>query len=871
MEAIFTHPSADFDAVAALLAAHKLYPDALPVLPHKLNHNVSEFITLYQNGLPFLHWDDVKGRDITRVILVDTQRLPEMKGLRADLPVRIFDHHPRRQDLGDHVSAVVEDLGAITTLLVEDIQAHGLTLNSLEATLLALGIYSDTGSLTYGRTTPRDIRAAAWLIEQRAVLDTVRDFLVTPLNDLQQLLLDKLVKSAESRSIEGLIVVICTAEVREYIEQINSVTQRVNDILDPDALLVLVNMRGVVQMVARSGREAIDVAVLAREFGGGGHPRAAAAKIMRKNLNDIKTRLWALLEAQIQPSTRVADLMSYGVQTVQADAPLTSIIQQMRRIGHEGYPVVDEGRLVGLLTRRDADRALEHGLANAIVRDVMLSGEVSLTPDDSVSTLEQLMVQSGWGQIPVVNGRGHLTGIVTRTDLIKHWVQTHPTSPPPQDRIPPAQVQAVLGETVAGLIETVSAQARAQNISVYMVGGVVRDLILQRPNYDIDFVVEGDAIAFAETLQAEFGGDLVSFRPFGTAKWRLAESSLAHEALPDHIDFATSRNEFYEHPTALPSVYNSSIKLDLHRRDFTINTLAVQLSPERSRDRLLDFYGGLDDLRNGIIRVLHSLSFVDDPTRVLRAIRFAQRLKFTIEPRTWELIAHSAEMLRRITGERVRNELALLLKEAEPEKGLAWMEQQGILQAIHPDFKPGERAWSVLAAIRELEHWPTQPEDRIELTWHVVMMSLPPERIPAVGERLLFGKPLVKSFGQAAALVQPDMAQALNRAEVRVSEVVHTLDDYTETALLAAYLWLLAGGELVYAEHIAHYLREWRHIQPASDGNTLIAMGLRPGPRFRRLLTRLRAALLDGEISTVEDEARLLERMIKDETDGGAG
>ena len=593
MQVIFTHNHADFDAIASLLAAHKLYPQAVPVLPHELNRDVAEFVTLYQNGLPFVRWDDVREKTVDHIILVDTQRVPEYKNFTpAHIPTLIIDHHPRRDDLGANVTFTGEQIGANTTLLLEQLQQDKtITLTSLEATLLALGIYSDTGSMTYSRTTPRDIQAVVWLLEHKAVLDTVRRFLTAPLNDDQQMLLDKLIQSAESRSIQGCAVVVAAARMEEYIPQVNAVTHRLSDILDPSALFVLVEMDGAIQMVCRSRTDAIDVGAIAKHFGGGGHVRAAAAKIYA-HLPDALDNLWALLEATVQPAARVSELMSYGIQTVEVDQPIAEIIQQLRRIGHEGYPVLEEGRVVGLLTRRDADRALEHGLKEAIVRDVMVGGGVTLNPDDGVSKLERLMVQSGWGQIPVVDGHGHLIGIVTRTDLINHWVKVHPTTPPQDDRLDPAQIEHVLGEAASALIHTIADHARQQQISVYMVGGIVRDLLLHRPNFDVDFVVEGDAIAFAESLSAVFGGEVASFRPFGTAKWRLDEvvmEALKVRNLPEHVDFATSRNEFYEHPTALPSVYSSSIKLDLHRRDFTINTLAVQLSPERNANRPAGF------------------------------------------------------------------------------------------------------------------------------------------------------------------------------------------------------------------------------------------------------------------------------------------
>src|SRR5690606_19292006 len=357
-----------------------------------------------------------------------------------------------------------------------------------------------------------------------------------------------------------------------------------------------------------------------------GHERAAAATIYDQNLDEVYPTLWPNIEANIRPITRVGDLMSYGVQTFEASQTASDVAQQVRRFGHEGYPVIEHGRVVGLLTRRELDRTLEHNLGNLTLREIMSAGEVTLHPEDSVFTLEQRMVESGWGQIPVLDAEGKLLGIVTRTDLIKHWASTHPDLTPARTSITQETLRDVMGASVATLIEYIANEARALNLSLYIVGGAVRDLLLHRANLDIDVVVESRAIELAEKLRARYGGDVHSHKPFGTAKWVLDAEALGLPAteIPAHIDFATARSEFYEHPTALPTVYQSSIKLDLQRRDFTINTLAVQLSPASASGQVLDFYGGLTDLREKRIRVLHSLSFVDDPTRILRAVRFEQ-------------------------------------------------------------------------------------------------------------------------------------------------------------------------------------------------------------------------------------------------------
>jgi tRNA nucleotidyltransferase (CCA-adding enzyme) len=882
MRIILTHLNADFDAIASLLGAYKLDPESTPVLPARLNRNVREFLALYRNGLPLVAADDLGDWDIDEVLLVDTQRLPDHKGLSRDVPLRILDHHPRQPETpNDNERITIDEVGANATLMVERLRALDAKLTSLEATLLALGIYEDTGALTYGTTTPRDIRAAAWLLEQQAVLDTVRQHLVPPLTPEQQDLYDQLLQTAETRTIHGYNVSVASHVLEERQSEIAGVAIKLRETLDPAALFVVVYMPNYVQLIARSSDDAIDVGAIMGEFGGGGHSRAAAASVEERTLETVTAQLWDVLPKYIKPTITLASLMSYGVQTVHASDRIGDMISRLRRVGHEGYPVIEDGRIVGLLTVRDADRALEHGLKNAPVREIMNEGSFSLTPDDSVAALEQMIVQSGWGQIPIMSSaqdgqERKLLGIVTRTDLIKHWARLHPVpSQQKSDRVTLEQIDSVLGSAATKLIEAVANQAQQDETSLdlYLVGGVVRDLLLERRNDDIDFVVERHAPAFANAVAGSFGGEVTTHALFGTAKWKPNEQTaqtlgVMLDSLPDHIDFATARNEFYEYPTALPTVYSGSIKLDLGRRDFTINTLAVHLSPKANFGNILDYYRGLGDLRSGTIRVLHSLSFIDDPTRVLRAVRFAHRLGFTIEPRTDELLSTSREMLRRITGERIRNELTLLMQEHDPIGAFEALQSRGVLEAIHPvlgfteqnadDFdqiRAMWKTWSHHADLRAI----LSKHDLSDLYWHVWFSHHSSELIDALAQRLLIGK--ADSLQAAAALVKN--SSELAEPASRPSQIVRRLVSVPEIALMAAWVAL---KDIYTRQRIERYLTEWQHIRPTTNGETLKAHGLPPGPRYRIILEALRDARLDGTIQTDDEEEKLLQQLLADST-----
>jgi tRNA nucleotidyltransferase (CCA-adding enzyme) len=866
MDIILTHENADFDAIAALLAASKLYPGAKPVLPEQINRNAALFVSSYKDQLPFVRQREIRRNKLNRVVLVDTQRLPQIKGVGATTLTHIIDHHPLARELSPHHTFVTEAVGAVTTYLVEQLRQRDIPLTSIEATLLMLGVYEDTGSLTYGTTTSRDIQAAAWLLDQRARLDIVRRFLAVPLNDEQRALYEALLAAAEIRKLEGYSIAICLAATDHHIPEISSVAHRLRDALEVSALFVLVQMPDYLQLIARSTEEFIDVGQIARLLGGGGHGRAAAGVIHDRETEELVDFLWRELAARVGTAARVADFMSYGVRTVEASAVLKNVVQQLRRIGHEGFPVVENKKVVGLLSRRDLDRATEHGLVELTVRQIMNAGAVTVNPEDPIGLVEQKMRETGWGQVPVVDRNDRILGIITRTDLIRYWSQSQLRPHDSETILPGDQIERTFGHAVTCLMQAIAAHAQNQQLKSYLVGGIVRDLLLNRPNLDMDIVIEGDAIEFAQGLRAKLGGELHKHYAFGTANWHPGQTAAAGlgvppEQLPAHVDFATARYEFYEHPTALPTVYAGSIKLDLVRRDFTMNTLAIQLSPASDFGRVVDYYGGLRDLREGVIRVLHSLSFIDDPTRIIRAIRFASRLGFTIEQRTLDLMDTALPMLARVTGERVRNELEIILEEPEPEIPVRWLAERGVLKAIHPGFVVDEQTLIHLRNARTIEKpWRFQAQDMTELNWHILAAGVPQDQLASWAIRMLFSAKRTKSFQRMHHFWSNTKDVTVNN--LRPSQIVDLCASLGETALLT--IWLLTDQPSL-RDAVKRHWTEWRLVRPAADGHRLRAMGIKPGPCYNVVLRRLRDAWLDGEIQSEAQEAGLLRKLLDDD------
>ena len=857
LEIIVTHENADFDAVASLLGASKLFPGALPVLPHRVNRNCADFIALYGSELPLVDANERPRGKITRAILVDTQGLNMIRGMAKNLRVDIIDHHVLSRELPSHWSYTGEPLGATTTLLIEAISARSLKLSSIEATLLLLGIYEDTGSLSYENTTSRDMRAAAWLMERGARLSVVNEFLHHPLTPAQRTLYERLLENAESHEIAGHTIIIASSDSTSHDEEISTLAHRLRELLEPSALFLLVTLGTRTQLVARSTTDDIDVSRAAAHFGGGGHARAAAALIEGVGRTEVHTQLVALLSEIVHPSVTVAQVMSRGVHVLSPDVVISDAAQRMQRTGHEGYPVVDGGQVIGLLTRRGVDRALQFGMGSSQVRQVMKVGAITVNPQDSIERLRNTMLQSGWGQIPVVEN-GQVTGVVTRTDLISLWG----TPPQPSNREEIiVLLESALSPPILSLVHRISEEAQHMGVVPHFVGGLVRDLLLGKPIVDIDLVIEGDAIALARHVADHIGGRIRAHRQFGTAKWLLSDhvweqlpANTTQHTLPASIDFVTARTEFYRHPTALPEVESSSIKPDLQRRDFTVNTLAIRLDPEHWGE-LLDYYGGAADLKNGVIRVLHSLSFVDDPTRIMRAARLETRLGFRIDPHSEELIANALPLLDRVSGSRIRHELMLIFQEPRPEIAIRRLDVLNVLSQIHSELRGDTWIEKKTAALREeLDRtlWRLKPS--MEFFMHIGLLGyrLEVKSLLEFVERLQIGRDDSVDLQLSAnlRLSLPELGAAQ-----RPSQITNLLEPYPARVL--ALCWVADDRQQI-RRNLVRFQTKWRLVRPILGGNDLKEMGLKPGPLFGRLLRELRDARLDGLVSTREDEEALV-------------
>jgi tRNA nucleotidyltransferase (CCA-adding enzyme) len=866
MEIIQTHANTDFDGLAAMLAAAKLYPGSVPVLARTLNRNVRDFLALYRDELPFLQPDDAPKDPVDRLILVDTQGYSTPKGMNARTAVLILDHHPLDHPSPPLVRYEGEPTGSTTAFLVHRLREQFQHLSPSEASLLLLGIYEDTGNLSYSTTTARDVLAAGWLLERGASLDVVNDFMHRPLAPTQRELYEILERHSVAHDIVGQSVIMASARTSEYVEELSSVAHKLNELFDPDASFVMVQVDSRIQVIARSRSEEIDVAAILRPMGGGGHSKAAAALVREKTLQQVESELLDAVRAHVRPQVTVRQVMSKGIHTLSPEMPMAEAAALMQRWGHEGFPVARDGRLLGMLTRREVDRAMQHRLGATPVSSYMRKGSFAVTADEAMTRVRQLMIEHDLGQIPVVDG-DRIVGIVTRTDVIRLINAPRESGHAPLGE----RVKATVPPGLLDILEQASQMAADMGFSLYMVGGFVRDLLLGKPNLDLDLVVEGDAILLAQGLTDELGGKVRVHARFGTAKWQasgaLSAGGQGDGALPERpltLDFVTARTEFYEHPEALPTVEASSLRQDLYRRDFTINTMALRLDKQRFGE-LVDFYGGEKDLQNRLIRVLHNLSFVEDATRMLRAVRLEQRLGFTIERRTEELMLEARDLLGRVSGERLRHELYLVLEEAEPEPILRRLQQLGILGSLCPGLRFSQRvATWFQEASRALPAWADGALNANAIPHGVLpavyLALLTYELSDDERESLLRRLCVVTERGRIVreAACLHCLADDLSAPEVSRSAVYRMLTPYSLPVLYV--LWLTASEPA--RGRVELFVRELRHAKPRLDGHRLKSLGVAPGPEYRGVLAAILDAQLDGRVRTLADEQAMARQLL---------
>ncbi len=404
-----------------------------------------------------------------------------------------------------------------------------------------------------------------------------------------------------------------------------------------------------------------------------------------------------------------------------------------------------------------------------------------------------------------------------------------------------SQIERQLPVELVTFIQKTGEIAASQEQGLYLVGGVVRDLLLGQTNFDLDLVIEGNAIELAQHLAKINQGKITTHPRFNTAKLQWDKWS---------VDLATARSETYAKPGALPSVNPSSLSNDLLRRDFTINAMAIELNPSHYGE-LIDRYRGRDDLERKLIRVLHEKSFTDDATRIWRGLRYEQRLDFQLEPTTLKLLKRDISMLDTISGDRIRYELECILREERPEKVLRRAEELGVLPKLSPTLKGNGWLAEKFEQARQLSY-PNPPTAGLYLA--ILTYHLTDEEVEQFIAKLRLPKSSTQTLRDAIGLKAklPSLADS----KLKPSSIYRLLHGYSLQAVTANSL---ACDSPMARRHIQLFLDKLRYVKSTLTGSDLKKMGIAPGPQMKEILQRLHEARLDGKVTSKKGEEKLVE------------
>src|SRR6056297_2796219 len=626
MDLIISHENTDIDGLAGMVAASKLYTDSKVVISENLTTLAQRFLALYKDEFDIARYDEVDYTKIERVIVIDTHEYDRL-GRLTDLvnwdkvEVIVYDHHPH-QKLDWIDIDLSENVGSATSIIVNKLKRENIKLNRSEATLFALGISADTGNFMHLNTESEDLIAFAYLLDMGANKKVINEYLLETLDKNQKKVFDLLIKHRKDIKIKDENITLFTLKYPRYVTGLNNVVEKIKLLYQLSVVFVLVEMEGKVIIIGRSSDENVDLEEIFTELGGGGHSGAGSVSL-KTDLEIARNKLETAIRDKIKFAVKVKDVMKTPLKLNQ-NLKVIKVKEIMDQKDITGVLLVDENENVkGIITRRDILNQYYEQETESQNQNRYVSSLVSITPE----------------KIKISN------------QLDK------------------------LSNKISELFKSIGKIAQENDCRIFLVGGMVRDLILNRDNVDIDFVVDGNIENLIQEIAHKY-----------QVRYKYNDKFQTGNMVIDNqydLDFAVSRNELYTHPGALPKVKKADIFDDLFRRDFTINALAVALHPSEY-GFLYDFFKAREDVNKRLLKVLHRFSFLDDPTRIIRGVRLVLQLDLKIEDETKALMQEAIRLSRfsDVSFSRVYKELRLLFESTPNSKFVELLEEIPFLRLL---------------------------------------------------------------------------------------------------------------------------------------------------------------------------------------------
>jgi len=840
LKIITTRPKPGFDDLAACFAAKRLFPKHEIVIEGNPESKVEKFIEEVAPHLFFYHrFEELELESISSLIVVgsvsESQLPASVKPFLERCNKILFDHLGTAVD-GNWNKVISGHYGASITLLCDILRKKQIKITPEEATLYAVALYRKTVNFSLSTTTPDDLLTGAWLLSSGASLERVVKYQKFALTREQRRCFQKFMDNTRILSIKGVEVAISEAKLKVMPKEIFELVEKLWITIGADNLIVFIQVGKDVFVAGRTRYSEIDFSKIFSDSKLSAYPNFSLAFYANANFNAVKERIFNSLRKNILSFVQVQEVMSSPVRTVLSEMPVKEAAKIMENTGHSSLPVIGGGRLIGIVTLDNVRKAIKHGLKNSHIEEIMQTDLVTVKATAPVSEAARKMMENGSSSVLVLD-KGILVGIVTKSDLMR-GVLTKRSQELENLKLQTSRIvnliETRLEPDIVTMLRFLGIVGNQVGMATYVVGGFVRDLLLGKKNYDIDIVVEGNARHFAQTFGRYFEVTCVEHKEF------LTTSIFFKNGL--RIDVATARTEYYEEPAVLPNVEVSTIKKDLYRRDFSINAMAIKLNQEEF-GLLLDFFGCKRDLENGIIRTLYPLSFVEDPTRILRAIRFEQRFNFKIEERTLELLKKhvTQNYLERVTGQRLRYELEKIIEEPEPLKAIKRMDELGVLKHLFPYSMVDTEALLMLDRYFRRGRFPGPKP--VYILAMILLRNAPVRKLDSIVKR--YGFP--KKF--------PDWI----RKAVNISRALQNKHDDGEQLSFKTFFTIVRKSEpevLCFvdasldekdSEKFRIYLKNLEEKKPRITGTLLIEkFGLKEGKAIKRVLDKLQLAKLEG-------------------------
>jgi tRNA nucleotidyltransferase (CCA-adding enzyme) len=863
MDLIISHENTDIDGLAGMIAASKLYQEGKVVVSENMTTLAKRFLALYKDEFEIYRYDEVDYNNVNRVIVIDTHEYDRLGNMTElinweQVEVIVYDHHPHQKLDWINID-LSENVGSSASIIVNRLKRENIKLNRSEATLFALGISADTGNFMHLNTESEDLMAFAYLLDMGANKKVINEYLLETLDKNQKRVFELLIKHRKDIRIKDKNIALFTLKYPRYVTGLNNVVEKIKLLYQLPVVFVLVEMEGKVIIIGRSSDENVNLEEIFSDLGGGGHSGAGSVSL-KTDLEIARNKLETTIRDKIKVSVKVEEVMQEPVK-VNQDIKIEKVKQLMEKENISGVFVVDEDESVkGIFTTRDLRRLTEEDdIYRVPVKGYMTKKLIYIKPDDTIHKAQEKMVNNDIGRLPVKNEDGRVIGVITRRDILNQYYKEE-TSSQNQNRyvsslvsITPEKVKISskldeLPNQIRKIFKNIGKIAQDNDSRVFLVGGMVRDLLLNKDNKDFDFVVEGNVEGLIKDVASNYDVKYKYNSNFQTGSMVINNKY--------ELDFAVSRNELYTHPGALPKVKKADIFDDLFRRDFTVNALAVALHPEEY-GYLYDFFKAREDVGDRILKALHRFSFLDDPTRIIRGIRVVLQHNLEIEEETKALMQEAIRLneFSDVTFPRIFKELRLLFLEEPDQRFLEILEEIPFLRLLYDGYQlpkgikdKWERAGYYLAYFNN---------NNYNVKEWVVYFSLIFKNLP----RSLIERWSVKSNLKEIILFKPEEYNI-----DQITKLTGSVDIYNKLKNISnekLVLLLAEHDNKKLEEKIFYFLEQISDIKLAVDGNDLIELGFKEGPIISIALKLLKRQVLKNNLKTRKEQLNYAKKLKK--------